>query len=146
MSDNLKDILSNSNKDIDNQQLMDYLSNQLSKAQSHEMEANMADDPFLNDAVEGLQEINNKDNIGNYTLMLNQELQKVIGKHKKARDRRRWKDSPTIYIVIITVLLFMVLCYFLLKKKVFNSPRATLTKKEIVSTSPVKDKAVQTIP
>jgi hypothetical protein len=145
MSDNLKDILSNSNKDIDNQQLMDYLSNQLSKAQSHEMEANMADDPFLNDAVEGLQEISDKDAIGNYTLMLNQELQKVVSKHKKARDRRRWKDSPTIYIVIITVLLFMVLCYFLLKKKVFNSPPATPAKKEIVAISAAKDKPVQII-
>ena len=143
MSDNLKDILSNSNKDIDNQQLMDYLSNQLSKAQLHEMEANMADDPFLNDAVEGLLEIDNKDNIGNYTLMLNQELQKVISKHKKARDRRRWKDSPTIYIVIITVLLFMVLCFFLLKKKFFTTQPATPVKKEIVAKSAAMDQPVQ---
>ena len=41
MNNDLKDILSNSNKDIDNQQLMDYLSNQLSKADSHEIEKNM---------------------------------------------------------------------------------------------------------
>ena len=60
MRNDLKDILSNSNKDIDNQQLMDYLSNQLSSADTHEVEESMTDDEFMNDAVEGLQQIANK--------------------------------------------------------------------------------------
>jgi hypothetical protein len=120
MSDDLKDILSNSNKDIDNQQLMDYLSNQLSKAQTHDVEKHMAEDPFLNDAVEGLQQIEPTEKINNYTIQLNQELQKVIAKNKRAREKRRWKDSPTIYIVIISILLLLVLCFFLLKKRFFD--------------------------
>ena len=78
MSDDLKDILFNSNKDIDNQQLMDYLSNQLSKGQTHEVESSMAEDPFLNDAVEGLQKIEPTEKINNYSIHLNQELQKII--------------------------------------------------------------------
>jgi hypothetical protein len=60
MSNDLKNILSNSNKDIDNQQLMDYLSNQLSESKMHEVERSMADDAFINDAVEGLQQVENK--------------------------------------------------------------------------------------
>jgi hypothetical protein len=132
MSDDLKDILSNSNKDIDNQQLMDYLANQLSKAQTHEVEAKMTEDPFLNDAVEGLQQIDKKENIGNYTIQLNQELQKVIAKNKKAREKRRWKDSPTIYLVIISILLLLVLCFFLLKKRFFNVKQGAMVVKEIV--------------
>jgi len=132
MSDDLKDILSNSNKDIDNQQLMDYLSNQLSKTQKHEVEANMADDPFLNDAVEGLQQIEKKENLSNYTILLNQELQKVISKNKKAREKRRWKDSPTIYLVIITILLFLVLSFFLLKKRFFTPKPPVSVIKEMV--------------
>ena len=119
MSNDLKNILSNSNKDIDNQKLMDYLSNQLSKAQTHEVETNMTDDPFLNDAVEGLQNIDPAEKIDNYTIQLNQELQKIIAKNKRSREKRRWKDSPTIYLVIISILLLLVLCFFLLKKKFF---------------------------
>ena len=136
MSDDLKDILSNSNKDIDNQQLMDYLANQLSKAQTHEVEANMAEDPFLNDAVEGLQQIDKKENIGNYTIQLNQELQKVIAKNKKAREKRRWKDSPTIYLVIISILLLLVLCFFLLKKRFFDvkKDKAVAAQEQVMST------------
>ena len=51
MNNDLKDILSNSNKDIDNKHLMDYLSNQLSQEESHAIEKKMAEDEFMNDAV-----------------------------------------------------------------------------------------------
>lgn len=136
MSDELKDILSNSNKDIDNQQLMDYLANQLSKAKVHEVETNMADDPFLSDAVEGLEQIEPTEKIDNYTIQLNQELQKIIAKNKKARDKRRWKDSPTIYLVIISILLLLVLCFFLLKKRFFDVKNKAIAAQEQVITIP----------
>ena len=61
--DELKDILSDSNKDIDNQKLMDYLSGQLTAEERHDMEKEMADSPFVNDAVEGLEEIKDKKNV-----------------------------------------------------------------------------------
>lgn len=136
MSDELKDILANSNKDIDNQQLMDYLANHLSKAKVHEVETNMADDPFLNDAVEGLEQIEPSEKIDNYTIQLNQELQKIIAKNKKARDKRRWKDSPTIYLVIISILLLLVLCFFLLKKRFFDVKNKPIATHEQVITIP----------
>jgi uncharacterized membrane protein YvbJ len=110
--------------------LMDYLSNQLSKAQTHDVEKHMAEDPFLNDAVEGLQQIEPTEKINNYTIQLNQELQKVIAKNKKAREKRRWKDSPTIYIVIISILLLLVLCFFLLKKRFFVKKEKLITVQE----------------
>ena len=47
MKDDLLKILSDSNKDIDNQQLMDYLSGKLSARESHEVEKMMADKDYL---------------------------------------------------------------------------------------------------
>jgi hypothetical protein len=133
MSDELKNILSNSSKDIDNQQLMDYLAKQLSKAKVHEVETNMADDPFLSDAVEGLGQIEPTEKIDNYTIQLNQELQKIIAKNKKARDKRRWKDSPVSYLVVLAILLFLVLCFFLLKKKFFvKRERAVVLQEQVI--------------
>jgi hypothetical protein len=132
MSEDLKDILSNSNKDIDNQQLMDYLSNQLSQAKTHEVESNMANDPFLDDAVEGLQQIAPAEKINNYTIQLNQELQKIVAKNKRAKEKRRWKDSPTIYLVILTIVLILVLCYYLIKHNVFKKTAMVITAKEQV--------------
>jgi anti-sigma factor RsiW len=54
MSDDLLNILSNSNKDIDNQKLMDYLSDKLSAEEKHEVEKTLVDSELMNDAVEGL--------------------------------------------------------------------------------------------
>jgi hypothetical protein len=116
MKNELKDILSNSNKDIDNQQLMDYLSNQLSKADSHEIEKNMADDAFMNDAVEGLQEIENKKNMQAYVEQLNNDLQKQIAKNKNRKQKRRLKDQPITYVTIIIILILVVVSFLVLKK------------------------------
>ncbi len=116
MNNNLKNILSNSNKDIDNQQLMDYLSNQLSKAHSHEIEKNMADDEFMNDAVEGLQKIESKKDMQAYVEQLNNDLHKQIAKHKSRIEKRRLKDQPYTYVAIIIILILLIISFVVLKK------------------------------
>ena len=63
MNNDLKDILSNSNKDIDNQQLMDYMAGKLSVEDTHAVEKLMAENDFINDAIEGLQAVGNKKEI-----------------------------------------------------------------------------------
>ena len=120
MNNDLKDILANSNKDIDNQQLMDYLSNQLSKADTHAIEQNMADDEFMNDAVEGLQKIESKKNMQAYVEQLNSDLLKQIAKNKIRKQKRRIKDQPYTYIAIIIILILLVLSFIVLKKHLDN--------------------------
>ncbi len=116
MSNDLKDILANSNKDIDNQQLMDYLSNHLQNAELHEVEKEMANDPFINDAVEGLQQVQPRQNIQDYVTQLNNDLQKQIAKSKKRKNKRRWKDNPQTYIAVAALLILLCLSFVLLKK------------------------------
>ena len=55
MSNDLLNILSNSNKDIDNQKLMDYISGKLSGSEKHQVEQWMIDNNFESEAMEGLQ-------------------------------------------------------------------------------------------
>jgi cytochrome c-type biogenesis protein CcmH/NrfG len=116
MSDELKDILGNSNKDIDNQKLMDYLSKQLSKQDSHEVEKLMADDDFMNDAVEGLQQFGDARKMTTSVEDLNRELQKQIAKKKKRKEKRRLKEQPWVYFTIILLLLLAIVSYVLVKK------------------------------
>lgn len=132
MSENLKDILSNSNKDIDNQRLMDYLSNELNKADAHKLEDGMTEDEFLSDAMEGLQQIEPTEKINNYTIQLNQELQKLVTKNKKAKEKRKWKDTPNLYIVVICVVALLVLFYFLMKKQVFKKVKTSFHNEVVV--------------
>lgn len=117
MSDELKNILSHSNKDIDNQQLMDYLAKQLSKEQHHELEKAMAEDDFMNDAVEGLEAFSNQKNIPGITTQLNEQLHKHLQQRKQRREKRKWKDNPMIYIIIILLLLLLIVSFVMIMKQ-----------------------------
>jgi len=116
MNKDLLNILSNSNKDIDNQQLMDYLSGNLSGEPAHDVERSMADNAFLNDAVEGLQRMGNKKNVQTYVDELNAALKKSMTKKKQRRLKRHIVEAPWSYLAIILVILLCVIAYVIVRK------------------------------
>ena len=116
MDDKLFDILSNSNKDIDNQKLMDYLSGKLSAEEKHEIEREMANSDFVNDAVEGLEEVKNKKNLTNFVDHLNHDLHKQLEKKKKRKQKRTLKDQPWLYLAIVLILLLIIIGFIVIKK------------------------------
>src|ERR1700761_6650381 len=101
MNKDLLNILANSNKDIDNQPLMDYLSGKLSPEELHEVERSMADNDFLNDAIEGLQDIPDKKNVQRYVDELNASMHKNLEKKKQRRLKRKLKEDPWAYLAVI---------------------------------------------
>ncbi|MFN8252950.1 MAG: hypothetical protein U0V75_13865 [Ferruginibacter sp.] len=141
MSDDLKDILNNSNKDIDNQKLMDYLSKKLSAEESHELERMMAEDEFMNDAMEGLEEVGDTKKIGVSIEDLNRELQKQVAKKKLRKEKRKLKDQPWAYITIILLLLLMIVSYLVIKK-MQQSPKLNEPKQQGALFVPASPKTV----
>ena len=121
MNKDLLNILSNSNKDIDNQQLMDYLSGKLSGEQLHELERSMADSEFLNDAIEGLQRINNKKDMQSYVDELNAAMQKSLAKKKQRRLKRRLKEEPWGLLAVVLILLLCAVGYIVIRKFLLHS-------------------------
>lgn len=116
MNRDLLNILSNSNKDIDNQKLMDYLAGKLSAQDKHEVEAWMLENDFENEAVEGLQQVHGKKNIESYVDQLNKDLNKYISKKKERRLKRKVQEAPWIYVAILLILTLVVLGYVVIKK------------------------------
>lgn len=118
MNKDLLNILANSNKDIDNQQLMDYLSGKLSGEALHELERSMAGDEFLNDAVEGLQQVKNPRNMQSYVEELNAAMQKSLEKKKNRRHRlrNRLKDEPWTYLAIVVVVALCIVAYVVIRQ------------------------------
>jgi hypothetical protein len=116
MNKDWMNILSNSNKDIDNQQLMDYLSGKLTGDALHEVEKSMAENEFLNDAMEGLQQLGPKKDIRSMVDELNAAMRQSLAKKKERRLRRRLKDDPWAYLAIILVLLFCILGYYIIHR------------------------------
>ena len=116
MDDKLLDILSNSNKDIDNQKLMDYLSGKLSAEEKHALEKQMTDSDFINDAVEGLEEVKNKKDLSIFVEQLNANLQKQLDKKKNRKNKLKLKDQPWLYLAVIILLLLIIICFIVIKK------------------------------
>ena len=118
MNLDLKNILNNSNNNIDNQQLKDYLAkNKLSAEEAHEVEMQMAKDDFMNDAVEGLQQIKDEPKLTDMVDQLNKQLHKHIAGSSKKR-KRLFKDQPNTYLAIIIILLLLMLSFVVVKKYV----------------------------
>ena len=116
MSDDLKNILSNLNKDIEQEKLLDYLNKKLSAAEAHDIEKQMADDEFMNDAVEGLENFKNKKNVSLIVQQLNNELKKQTAKKKAKKEKRKLKEQPWLYISLVTLLLLIIIAYLVIKK------------------------------
>ena len=116
MSDELKDILYNLNKDVEQDKLLDYLNKKLSASEAHELEKQMAGDPFINDAVEGLEGFSNKQDLSLYVHQLNKDLKKQLEKKQQRKEKRKLKDQPWLLISIVVLLVLIVLSYVVIRK------------------------------
>jgi len=115
MSDELLNILSNSNKDIDNQKLMDYVSGKLSVDEKHDFEKSLIDSEMMNDVVEGLEKLKNKD-VSALVEQLNTKLHKQLEKKKSKKLKRQIKELPWLYLSIILILLIILISFLVIKK------------------------------
>ena len=116
MRENLKDILSNLKTDIDQETLLLYLQNKLSAEKRHEVEKKLLASEFSNDAIEGLQEIKDKQQISFMVKMLNRDLKNKLQKKRARREKMRIKDQPWLYISILILLLLIILAFIVIRR------------------------------
>ena len=100
MSDNLKDILSNLNPDIDQETLLLYLQGKLTAEKQHELELQMMDSDFEADALEGLQAMKDKQHLPGIVDQLNHTLKKKTQIRKQRSERFKIKSDPSVWIAI----------------------------------------------
>ena len=116
MAENLKDILSNLTPDVDQETLMLYLQDKLSAEKKHEVEKSGVNDDFNSDALDGLQEIKDKQQISYMVEMLNRDLKKKVEKKKKRRDKLKLKDQSLLYFSILILICLVVICYLIIHR------------------------------
>jgi citrate synthase len=116
MSENLKDILSNLSTDIDQETLLLYLQGKLPDEKKHEVEKQLLQNEFDEDAVDGLQEIKDKEQLRYMVEMLNRDLKKKTAKKKQRREKMKIKDQPWLYISILIFIILIVLSYLVIRR------------------------------
>ena len=116
MKENLKDILSNLHSEVDQEALLKYLEGKLSAEEQHEIEKNTMEDAFETDALEGLQNFKNKNDINSLVEQLNRDLKKKTEKKKKWVHRREAKLESWLLIAILLILAIAVISYFVIRR------------------------------
>jgi hypothetical protein len=115
MKEDLLNILSESNKDIDNQKLMDYISGKLTDEQKHEVEKWMVDNPFFSEAVEGLQHAGSEHEMRASVEDINKQLRKYLQQRKSKREKDFLSPNKWTYLAVLLVLALIVLAYIIIK-------------------------------
>ena len=115
MNKDLLNILLNSNKDINNQQLMDYLAGKLSEEEKHAVEMQLAENDFMSDAVEGLEIVKNKRDINVFVDQLNRDLHKKLFRKSK-RQRRKAIQQRWTFAAIILILALLLAAWLMIVK------------------------------
>ena len=99
---------------VGEEQLLDYLKHNLSPEEQHIVENNISDDPFLMDAVEGLKEVSDKEQINQSITELNQHLNKLVQNKTKRKQKRRLPANQWAMLAVVVVLFLSVLTYFII--------------------------------
>lgn len=99
----------------DQEKLLQYLNEQLSHAENHEMESKMENDPFTYEAIEGLQNIDNN-KIPDVIDQLNIALRKEIKSKKRKKRNQILSNQNWVYFAVILILILIMISYLVMKK------------------------------
>ena len=116
MTEKYKDIFSHLSTEVDQETLLLYLQNKLSEEKKHDVEKKLLESDFNNDAMEGLQEIKNKQRIAYMVEMLNRDLKKKLEKKKQRRQKLKIKDQPWLYLSILILILLIVISFIVIRR------------------------------
>ncbi|WP_114792060.1 hypothetical protein U0035_09415 [Niabella yanshanensis] len=119
MQDDLKNILSNAGGTTSQDQLLKYLKDELTQVEKHDLESKAVDDAFESDALDGLQELQNREKLELIVDGLNRDLKKRVSKKSELRGKMQLKTHWTLYFSILIFLIIIVLVYLYLHRRMY---------------------------
>jgi hypothetical protein len=96
----------NADDELNEDELINYIKKKSSAGEEHKVEEKMADSPFVNDAVDGLQNFSSTEKMHTYVQQINDDLHK----HLHTRKFRRKKTISNLSWEIIAVIIVILLC------------------------------------
>lgn len=101
---------------IPNQRMLDYINGKLSGDELHEFEKLMLDSEMINDAVEGLERINERNDPELIAHKLNKQFKRQLHKRPQRLGQKSVKEMNWIFIVILIILLLIIAGYFVVQR------------------------------
>ncbi|MEO7444937.1 MAG: hypothetical protein ABIT96_13300 [Ferruginibacter sp.] len=116
MSKKGQHIFEDGRKSIDPDKVLGYLKQELDGEERHNLEAQSAEDPFLDDALEGLEQLEKKETVQGTVSSLNKNLHQLIqSTNKKQRGKLNYNE-PWVYYTVILILLLCITAFIVVKK------------------------------
>jgi hypothetical protein len=110
----LRDILSNNDEQLNEDELMNYLEDNLSAEDKHAFEEKMADSQFVNDAIHGLKKFKNKQQLKDTLHHLNKLLEKQTASKEQRNQKKSIKELPMVLLTALLILLICIIGYFVI--------------------------------
>ncbi|MFT3933492.1 MAG: hypothetical protein QM726_07760 [Chitinophagaceae bacterium] len=114
MNKDLLNILSNGKSDVEKQQMLDYLAGKLSDEEKNRIEQELESDDFMNDAMEGLEQVKNKKDINLVVDQINRDLHKKLFQKKK--KRRKLLQQRWVYAAVVLILALLISAWLMIMK------------------------------
>jgi len=106
--------LSNNEEAFSDKELVDYLTHNLSHEKQLHLENAIEQDPFVQDAIEGLRKIPDKQQINQSINELNQHLNKLVYTKNKRKQKRKLPVNQWAMLAVIVVLFVSIITYFII--------------------------------
>lgn len=97
------------------QKFLDSLKGSLSDTGRAQFENQSPEDPFLKDAMEGLQEMENREDLPKVVNHLNQQLRHHLSHHKSSKIKKGIRYGNWIYWSIGVILLMALVGFLVLR-------------------------------
>jgi anti-sigma factor RsiW len=110
-----KNIENHSDSVIDEEHLLAYLEGSMLPGEQHRIEEILEADPFLNDAVEGLSEIKDKQQLRAIAAQINAQLSRQIQSRRKQRRSRPKTADRWGWIFALILLLLVLISWWVMK-------------------------------
>lgn len=119
-------------EELSDEQLLNYLKGNLSEEELHNVEKQMADSAFVNDAVEGLQNFSSDKKLDAYVKQLNDNLHQQLTGKKQLKEKRSFKDMQWYVLAVVLILILCLLSYVIVmmvkrREQQKNQPSQTTT-------------------
>lgn len=105
----------NTEDELSNEELVNYLKDKLSEEEKHAAEEKILQSSFASDAVEGLQQIQDKQKIDDYVYQLNKHLHQQLAQKKAKHEKRKIKNLQWAIYAVIFIIIVCIAAYFIIR-------------------------------
>jgi ABC-type bacteriocin/lantibiotic exporter with double-glycine peptidase domain len=113
-----KQAISSKEHPVSQEKLIQYLEGSLPDLERQHIEKQLEEDEFLNDAMEGLHQITDSQQINQVVNDLNRSIQKQVTAQQRKKNKQPIFSLYWVYIAIILLIILILSAYLILSQTI----------------------------